>query len=269
MVDLVDLEAHRLQRLGQPFQELAGARQALVVVAGLVQVVRGVHQLQLAGAVALEQAELRLQAGVEGPALVAQALHLLLQHVAAVVGPGLVLDVADAHHPAVARLPGHRGQGRQVALGHEVRAVGLHAHAADGEAGKAGAGLGDRLQAADRHRLGLGGAMDVDKLRQHILDAVLVDDFLGFAGQHGRLAPRSLMLYSAGEIYFHQKKCKHLANLCPPLANPAKAPQSFYLYGKDGFIAGKSRASRGRAAPNSEHSWCEIYILDLKECRPA
>ncbi|MDT4827883.1 hypothetical protein FQZ97_612450 [compost metagenome] len=70
VIDLVDVEAHRLQSLGQAFEEFAGARQALVVVARLVEVVGGVHQLQLAASIAAEQAEFWFQASVQGPALV-------------------------------------------------------------------------------------------------------------------------------------------------------------------------------------------------------
>ncbi|MNZ61781.1 hypothetical protein D3C78_798820 [compost metagenome] len=151
MVDLVDVEAHRLQGLGQAFEELTGARQALVVVAGLVQVVGGIHQLQLAAGVATEQAEFRLQSGVQAPALVCQALHLVLQHEAAVVFPRLTFDMANADDAAVARLPGHRNQRGEVAASHEVRPVRLHAHAADGEPGEPGTLLGHRLQAGDGH----------------------------------------------------------------------------------------------------------------------
>jgi hypothetical protein len=185
VVDLVDVETDRLQGLGEAFEERAGARQAFVVVAGLVEVVGGIDQLQLALGVAAEQAELRLQAGVQGPALVGQALHLLLQHKAAVVGVRLAIDMADADHAAVPRLPGHRNQRGEIATGHEVRGVRLHAHAADGEPGEAGALLGHGLEPGHRHRFGLRRTMDVDELGQDILDAMLIDDALRFSGQHG------------------------------------------------------------------------------------
>jgi hypothetical protein len=75
VVDLIDLEIHRLQRFGQAFEEHPRARQALVVVARLVEVVAGIDQLQLALLVTAHQVELGLQAGVERPALVLQALR--------------------------------------------------------------------------------------------------------------------------------------------------------------------------------------------------
>ena len=185
VVDLIDVEAHRLQRFSQALEEFPRTGQALVVVARLVEVVGGVHQLQLAAGIAAEQAELRFQAGVEGPALIGQALHLLLQHVTGVVGPGLLVHMADADDAAIARLPRHRNQGGEIAAGHEVRTVGFHAHAADGETGKAGTVFGHRLEPGDRDGFGLRGAMDIDELGQHVLDAVLFDDALRFNWQHG------------------------------------------------------------------------------------
>ena len=184
VVDLIDLEIHRLQRLGQAFEEHPGARQAFVVVARLVQVVAGIDQLQFALLVTAHQVELGLQAGVERPALVFQATNLLLQHVTAVIRMRLAVDMTDAHDPAITRLPGHRHQRGQIATGHEVRTVGFHAHATDGESGKTCAVLGHGLESTDRHRFGFGRTMDIDKLRKHILDPVLVDDALGFCWQH-------------------------------------------------------------------------------------
>ena len=184
MVDLVDLEIHRLQGLGQALQKLSRARQALVVVAGFIEVIAEVHQLQLALLVAAHQVELGLQAGVESPSLILQALHLLLQHIAAVIGMWLAIDMPHTHHPPITWLPRHRRQRGQVASGHEVRTMGLHAHATDGKPGKTRALFGHRLQPADGHRLGLGRAMYIHKLSKHVLDPVLVDDALGFCWQH-------------------------------------------------------------------------------------
>ncbi|MNC66646.1 hypothetical protein D3C75_1170660 [compost metagenome] len=97
---------------------------------------------------------------------------------------GFAIDVTDAHHPAIPRLPGHRCQRGQVAAGHEVRTVGLHAHATDREPGKTGALFGHRLEPTNRHRFGLGRAMDIDKLRKHVFDPVLVDNALCLCWQH-------------------------------------------------------------------------------------
>jgi hypothetical protein len=47
--------------------------------------------------------------------------------------------------------------------------VRLDAEAPDREAGKAGAIGHHRAEMIDRHGLGLGHAMDVDELRQHVL----------------------------------------------------------------------------------------------------
>jgi hypothetical protein len=83
------------------------------------------------------------------------------------------------------------------------------------------------------------------------------------------MAPRSLMLYSAREIYFHQGKCKQLANLSRITREARHGPQSFNLYGKNAFIPGMQRTGSGARAAGPDHSWCENYILELKECRPA
>jgi len=96
----------------------------------------------------------------------------------------LALDMTDAHHPTVARLPRDRDQRGEIAAGHKVRAVRLHAHAADGKAGEPCALLGHRLEAGHRHGFGLRSAVYIDELRQHVLDSVLIDDALRFSWQH-------------------------------------------------------------------------------------
>ncbi len=187
MVDLIDVETDRLQGFGELFQKEPRARQTLVVVAGLVQGVAAIHQGQLADLVAAHEEELGFQPGVQAPAAVAKARYLALQHVAAVIGMGLAVDMTDAHHPPVASLPRHRNQGGEIAPGHEVGSMGLHAHAADGETGETRSFLRHGGEAGHRHGLGLGGTMDVDELGQHVADTVLVDEMLGFAGQHDGL----------------------------------------------------------------------------------
>ncbi|MCY1396876.1 hypothetical protein D9M71_118610 [compost metagenome] len=107
MIDLVNVETHWLQGFGQPLKKLTRAGQAFVVVARLVQIIAGVDHLQLALPVALEQAKFWLQSGIQRPATIAQSLHLLLQDVAAVVWPRLVLNMTNAYHAAVTWLPWH------------------------------------------------------------------------------------------------------------------------------------------------------------------
>uniref|UniRef100_A0A653BCY6 Uncharacterized protein n=1 Tax=Ectopseudomonas oleovorans TaxID=301 RepID=A0A653BCY6_ECTOL len=87
----------------------------------------------------------------------------------------------------------------EIAAGHEIRAVRLHAHAPDGETGETGALLGHRLEARDRHRLGLGRTVNIDELGQHILDAMLVDDFLVSLGNMGK-ASGSVAIIPLGNL---------------------------------------------------------------------
>jgi hypothetical protein len=58
--------------------------------------------------------------------------------------------------------------------------VRLDAYATDREAGKTGAIGHHRAEMIDRHGLGLGHAMDVDELRQHVLHALRFKVALGF-----------------------------------------------------------------------------------------
>jgi len=201
MIDLIDVETHRLQCFGQALEKLARARQPLVVVARLVEVIAGIDHLQAAGDVALEQAELGLQAGIEGPATLAEAFDLLLQHIAAVIGPGFAIHMPDAHHPSIARLPWHRCQRRQVAPGHEVRPMRLHAHAANRETGKAGTVLCNHFQTCHRNRFGLGRTMNVDELSQYVLDAVLFDQTLCFGWQHGTCLLAKAKRFREGPLF--------------------------------------------------------------------
>ena len=87
--------------------------------------------------------------------------------------------MAFAHDARQARLPGHQRHGVQIAHGHEIRPVRLDAHAADGEAREAGAIGQHRFKVGHGHGLGLGHAVDVDELGQHVADAVGAQVLLG------------------------------------------------------------------------------------------
>ena len=186
VVDLIDVHIHLTQAVGEGFEELAVARQTLVVVTGLGQGVGGVGGDDIAVGILLEQGEFRLKPGEEGVAHGVEALDLLLQHHAGVQRPGLAFHMAVAGDAGVAGLPGHQGQGVQVADGHVVRAIGFDAEAPHREAGKTGPGGEDAVEMGGRHGLGLGRTVDVDKLGQHILDLVVGEKLLGFRGRHCR-----------------------------------------------------------------------------------
>ncbi len=68
VIDLIDVETHWLQGFSQALEEFPRARQTFVVVARFVEGIAGVDHLQAADSIALEQAELGLQPGVQGPA---------------------------------------------------------------------------------------------------------------------------------------------------------------------------------------------------------
>ena len=70
-------------------------------------------------------------------------------------------------------MAGHPGQGlegRGIAHGHVVRAMRAHAETPQRKPGKARAIAQHHVQMFHRHGLRLGGAVDVDELRQHIAD---------------------------------------------------------------------------------------------------
>ncbi len=184
VVDLVDLKAHLLEAGHQLLQEGTGTGKPLVVVTGLIQVVGVVHQLQLPRVIPREKRELWLQPGIEGPSPFAQAFQLPLQHVAGIVGVGLIIDVARARQASVAGLPRDRRECIEIPPGHEIRSMGFDPQAPDREPGKTGAVLDHVHEAVRRHGLGLGHAMDVHELRQHVTDVVLRQQCFSFCWQH-------------------------------------------------------------------------------------
>ena len=196
--------------------------------------------------VTAHQVELRLQPGVEGPALVRQALNLLLQHITAVVRVRLAIHMPHAHHSPVTWLPGHRGQGRQIATGHKIRAVGLHAHATNGKTGEPGALFGDGLEATNRHRLGFRRTVNIDKLRKHVLDPVLIDDALGFCWQHysSLLAKGKTVRVGLNRLFIPKKKVSFPIGMqspcqsCQRCVKTSPCAFSCCLYGKNLFPVG-------------------------------
>ncbi len=119
-----------------------------------------------------QQHELRFDAGVEREALCGQSCELALQHHARAVGPGRAFHGAIADDARMAGHPRQRAQGSEVAHCHVVRAMRAHAETPQREAGEAGAIAEHHVQMLDGHGLGLGGAVDVDELRQHIADVL-------------------------------------------------------------------------------------------------
>jgi hypothetical protein len=101
-----------------------------------------------------------------------QAIDLSAQQDTTIKWPWRTVHMTLADNPCKPRLPGHKRDRAQVPNGHEIRAVRLDANAPDCKAGKASAVGQDGLEVGNWHRLGLGDAMDIDKLRQHMANAV-------------------------------------------------------------------------------------------------
>jgi hypothetical protein len=80
--------------------------------------------------------------------------------------------------------PGQRLQRRDVTHRHVVGAVRSHAEAPEREAGEARALAEHHVEVLDGHRLGLGDAVYVDELRQHVADALRAQGLLGLLGFH-------------------------------------------------------------------------------------
>ena len=83
-----------------------------------------------------------------------------------------------AHHAGKAGLPWHQPQCRQITHRHIVRAIGRNAGAPDSATGKTCACGEDVLDMAGGHRLDLGRAVDVDKLRQNKFNLMLFEELL-------------------------------------------------------------------------------------------
>jgi hypothetical protein len=98
----------------------------------------------------------------------------------------LVIDVAGAGHARVARLPRDGGECVDVTARHEIRAMGLNAHAPYGKTGEASAVLNDVVDAIGGHRLGLGHTVDVYKLGKNETNIVIVDNLSDVFRDHDK-----------------------------------------------------------------------------------
>jgi hypothetical protein len=180
-------------------EELVVARQPVEVVAGLLERVERVGQLD--GAVRLPHEEvLELQSHHELEPLLARLLELAAQNRARVVGPFLALDVDVAGEPSESGLPGHRRVAREVGHGGDVRVARQLADLPGGEAGEARALRDEIVQVLRRHELGARPGVHVDELGEVELHAALVGSLAdvvearrggGCRRGHGRLLPRS------------------------------------------------------------------------------
>ena len=154
-------------------QVLVSAREAGDVVAGLVERVVRVRDLDRPVVELLHEEVLELEAHLELEALLLRARHDPAEDRARAVRPRLALDRHVAREPREVGLPGDR----RVALqGRDRRDVRVARHLADlagREPGKAGALLDQAVECiarADRDELRARTRVHVDELREHELD---------------------------------------------------------------------------------------------------
>ncbi|MDT4853943.1 hypothetical protein FQZ97_882260 [compost metagenome] len=174
VVDLLQPEAQRGERLAHRIEKRVVAPDDLQVVRGFGEAVQGIGHLPAALGVAVEQEELGLDADPQRPAARVQALDLALEHLARAGVQRLAAGKTVAHR---VRHAGHEGQGPQ-ALGHHTahvfaaRAHARQAGAADARAREAGTAAHRTRQAFERHQLALGTARQVGEGGEHRVDAL-------------------------------------------------------------------------------------------------
>ena len=132
--------------------EVEVAGEAAHVVAGLVEAVERVRQLDPAVLGLAHEEVLELGADHELVAELARAVELVAQDRARAVGPLLALHVNVAGEPRHAGLPRQRGEAAHVRHGREVRVVRELADRAGGEPGEAGAVLHQAVEQCARER---------------------------------------------------------------------------------------------------------------------
>ena len=189
MVDLIDVEADLLQTVHEFFDHRTASRQALVVVARLVQGIGGIGRRDAAVLVTFEEHELGFDTGVDGPATLRGARQLAFHDVAGVVRPGLAVDRAVADDTRISRLPRHQAKGIQIPDRHEVVVVWPLTEPPGGEAGKTGAVGQDHIEMFGRYGLRFRHAMNVDELCQDEFDVVVLQEGLRFCGCHAVSLP--------------------------------------------------------------------------------
>ncbi len=166
--------------------EVEVAGEAAHVVAGLVEAVERVRQLDPAVLGLAHEEVLELGADHELVAELLRAVELAPQDRARAVGPLLALHVNVAGEPRHAGLPRQRREAAHVGHGREVRVVRELADRAGGEPGEAGAVLHQPVEQARRHELRVRLPVHVHELREQELDVVLIDVALDVLGRGRR-----------------------------------------------------------------------------------
>ncbi len=155
--------------------EAERARQRAHVVAGLVEVVERVGELDPAVLALAHEEVLQLAAHLERVAQLGGARELVAQDRARAERPRLALDCDVAGEARDLRLPRQVGQRRRVRHRRDVGIVRSLADVAGREARESGAVGEQPVQVRHRHQLGVRLAVHVDELGEDELDAAFVE----------------------------------------------------------------------------------------------
>ena len=155
--------------------EVEAPRQRADVVAGLLERVELVGDLDAAVLGLADEEVLELVADLELVARVLAALHLMPEDRARAVGVLLALDRDVRGEPADVRLPGQLRERARVGHRDHVRVVRLLADVAGREPGEPGSVGEQVVQLLGRDQLRARPRVHVDEVREQELDAVVLD----------------------------------------------------------------------------------------------
>ena len=155
-------------------QEVVVPSQAAEVVAGLLERVECVRDLDAAVVRLAEEEVLELESDLELVARGAGALELVAEDRARVVRPFLAFHVDITGKAREARLPRHRSEARQVGHRREVGVVGQLPDLTGRKAGESGTVVDEIVEASRRHELRARAGVHVDELREVELDRALL-----------------------------------------------------------------------------------------------
>ena len=183
---------------GDRRQEVVVAAEPVEVVAGFLEGVEGIGELDRAVVVQLDEEVLELEPHAEVEALRAGLLDLAPENSARVVGPLFSVDVDVAGEACHRRLPGDRREAREVRDRRDVGVARELSDLAGGEAGEARSVGHEVVEICCRHELGARPRVHVHELREVEVDSALlrlladvVDGGCGGGVRHAAYLPLS------------------------------------------------------------------------------
>src|SRR5882724_8582641 len=142
--------------------------------------------------VALQEHEFGLDTRVQRVATLRESLQLALQGDARAVGIGLAMHMPIACNARKSGHPRDLADRGGAAHTHEVGSMGSHPETPDGESRKTCAVADHHVVVFHRHSFRLGGAVDIDELREYVACATLREESFRLVRCHVLL--RALML---------------------------------------------------------------------------